>query len=260
MRKVLLAGNWKMNKSVRDLDAYFDALQQALGSQASTIAQKVDICIAPAFTLLAPCRQKIAGRPILLAAQNAHFAQDGAFTGEVSLKMLQDIPVDLVILGHSERRQYFNETDEDVGKKVDACVAQSLVPILCVGETLDERKANKTFEVVKRQVLVALKGQAPSLQPHQIVIAYEPVWAIGTGVTATDEQAQEVHAFIRGLLTEKFGQKTSEGIRILYGGSAKADNIVGLLNQKDIDGGLVGGASLKPDEFARMILSGLRKV
>jgi triosephosphate isomerase (TIM) len=210
------------------------------------------VAVAPPFTALAAVKQATGGSAIELFAQNCHFEKQGAFTGEVSPAMLKDAGCDGVILGHSERRQYFGETDELVAKKLRAALAEALHPIVCVGETLQERDSGRTWEVVSRQVRGALSGlDATALQ--RITLAYEPVWAIGTGRNATSAQAQEVHAQIRGLLRELGGQAAANVIRIQYGGSVKPDNAAELLSQPDVDGALVGGASLKAADFSGIV-------
>jgi triosephosphate isomerase len=211
----------------------------------------VQIAVAPPFTALAAAKAALEGSDIQLFAQNCHHEKQGAFTGEVSAPMLVDIGCDGVILGHSERRQYFGETDEGVNKKLKAALEVNLQPIVCVGETLAEREAGKTWDVVSRQVRGALAGLSTA-QVARVTLAYEPVWAIGTGKVATTAQAQEVHGQIRGLLRE-LAAPAADQVRIQYGGSVKPDNAADLLAQPDIDGALVGGASLKADDFARIV-------
>ena len=244
-RRKFICGNWKMHKTAAEAVALVRELRQRLNTQ-------VEIGIAPPFTALAPVKAALQGSPIQLFAQNCHFEKQGAFTGEVSASMLAEIGCDGVILGHSERRQLFNETDEGVNKKLRAALEARLHPIVCVGETLAEREANRTWEVVSRQVRGALAGIAAE-QVKGLTLAYEPVWAIGTGKVATTGQAQEVHGQIRGLLRELAGAQVAEAVRIQYGGSVKPDNAAELLGQPDIDGALVGGASLKADDFARIV-------
>jgi triosephosphate isomerase len=210
------------------------------------------VAVAPPFTALAAVKQALQGSAIQLFAQSCHHEKQGAFTGEVSAPMLAEIGCDGVILGHSERRQYFGETDEGVSRKLRAALDAKLHPIICVGETIQERDSNRTWEVVSRQVRGAFAGlDADAI--GRCTIAYEPVWAIGTGKTATTGQAQEVHGQIRGLLRELAGAQVAAAVRIQYGGSCKPDNAADLLGQPDIDGALVGGASLKADDFARII-------
>jgi triosephosphate isomerase len=244
-RRKFICGNWKMHKTAAEAVQLVRELRQRLNTQ-------VQVGIAPPFTALAPVKAALQGSPIQLFAQNCHHEKQGAFTGEVSAPMLAEIGCDGVILGHSERRQLFNETDEGVNKKLRAALEAQLHPIVCVGETLAERESNRTWEVVSRQVRGALSGIAPE-QMAKVTLAYEPVWAIGTGKVATTAQAQEVHGQIRGLLRELGGQQVSEAVRIQYGGSVKPDNAAELLGQPDIDGALVGGASLKADDFARIV-------
>jgi triosephosphate isomerase len=243
VRKFLIAGNWKMNL-LRDssMELVQGLLDQWTGSEST------DVAVCPPSVYLHDISAALKGTPIGLGAQNMHAGKEGAYTGEVSGGMLVDIGCQYVILGHSERRQLFGETDASVNAKTQAALVSALIPIVCVGETLDQREANQTMEVVKEQVTGSLAGLTED-QASKIVVAYEPVWAIGTGKTATPEQAEEVHAGIRGLLVEMFGAATAETIQIQYGGSVKPDNAEELLGQPNIDGALVGGASLKSDSF-----------
>ena len=225
--------------------------------------EDVDVAVCPTFLCIAPVKHQIGSTKIKLGAQNAHsvekdgkFVQSGAYTGEVSPKMVKDAGCEWVILGHSERRQYFGETDAKVNTKVKACYEVGLKPIICVGETLDEREGNKTAQVIETQVKGCLAG-LPADKVKESVIAYEPVWAIGTGKTASPEEAQEVHAQIRGLLKELFGDDVAQAMRIQYGGSMKPENAKELLSQPDIDGGLIGGASLKGNDFAAIVAAGV---
>ncbi len=213
---------------------------------------KVDIAVAPPFVYLTAVGAKLAGSRIALSAQNMFCQDNGAFTGEVSGAMLKDVGCRYVILGHSERRHVIGESDEHVNRKVLKALADGLEPILCVGELLEERQAGKTADVVSRQARIGLEGVSKAAMAR-VTVAYEPVWAIGTGVTASPAQAQEVHAMIRGLLREMYGVETAEGVRIQYGGSVKADNARELLAQGDVDGALVGGASLKGSSFAGIV-------
>lgn len=249
MRRTLLAGNWKMNKAQAEAGAFFHDLDRELGST----PVKADILFAVPFTLLERAKQAAAAchHSIHIAAQNVHWESHGAYTGEVSIGMLKDIGIYASLVGHSERRQYFGESNDTVGKKVAACLAQGLTPIACVGETRAEREAGRMQEVVSAQMLAILKYAGS--QNEKLIIAYEPVWAIGTGLTATDTQAQEVHHLIRGQIASILGSARADTMTILYGGSANPANIAGLLTQKDIDGGLVGGASLKAKDFAAMV-------
>ena len=245
-RRKFVCGNWKMFKTASEAGQLVRELRSRLG------AGQVQVAVAPPFTALAAARAALAGSPVQLFAQNCHWESQGAFTGEVSAPMLKELGCDGVILGHSERRQLFGETDESVGKKLRAALAAGLHPIVCCGETLQEREASRTWEVVSRQLRGAFAGlEAASVA--QVTIAYEPVWAIGTGKVATTAQAQEVHAQIRGLLRELGGAAAADAVRVQYGGSVKPDNAAELLAQPDIDGALVGGASLKADDFARII-------
>jgi triosephosphate isomerase len=248
-RKKLIAGNWKMNKVSADAVALARELVAAVGAQPD-----VEVVICPPFTALEAVAGAIDGSLIKLGAQNMHFEASGAFTGEVSAPMLRALFATHVILGHSERRTLFGETDELVNRKVLAALKNQLRPILCVGESLAEREAGSTLRVVQTQTERALEGVSKDLAAS-IVVAYEPVWAIGTGRVATTEQAQEVHGFIRGLLAKAHGDAVAQRVRILYGGSMKPANAPELLAQKDIDGGLIGGASLEARSFVELIKS-----
>ncbi len=248
-RKIFIAGNWKMNNTVAEAAALVEGLKARAGDVGN-----VDVAVCPTFTTLASVVAGLAGTPIKVGAQNVHWAASGAYTGEVSAAMLKETGVDYVIIGHSERRQYFGETDETVNQRTKAALAAGLLPIVCVGETLAEREAAKTEEVVKTQTEGGLAGLTAE-QAATITVAYEPVWAIGTGKTATPEMAQEVHAFLRGVLAGMFGQAVADQIRIQYGGSMKPSNAAELLAQPDIDGGLIGGASLKADDFFGIVTS-----
>ncbi len=214
--------------------------------------QNVEVVVCPPFISLTTVRDVVQGSNIGLGAQNIHWEKEGAFTGEIAAPMLTSAGCAYVIIGHSERRTYFGETDETVNKKVFAALQEGLKPIVCVGETLQERESNATFTVIKRQITGGL-AKLSQAQMASVVLAYEPVWAIGTGKTATPAQAQEVHAFIRNLLVELFGELTAQATRIQYGGSVKPDNAAELMGQTDIDGALVGGASLKADTFEKII-------
>ncbi len=249
-RRPLIAGNWKMHKTISETLAYIEAFKPLVAGVTDR-----DIMLAPPFTALDAAQRALEGSSILLGAQNCHWEDQGAFTGEISPRMLADIGVTHVIIGHSERRHIFRETDEMIRQKIEAALKHELKPILCIGETLEEREAGKTFAVLERQLKEGLKGLSAG-DLKDLVVAYEPVWAIGTGKTATPEQAQEAHAFCRRLLAEMFGKEFAENIRILYGGSVKPENVVGLMARPDIDGALVGGASLKPDVFARIVCFG----
>jgi triosephosphate isomerase (TIM) len=243
-RRKFICGNWKMYKTAAEAAQLVRDLRTRLNAN-------VDVAIAPPFTALAAAKAALQGSSIQLYGQNCHYEKQGAFTGEISPPMLVEVGCDGVILGHSERRQFFGETDEGVNKKLKAALEAQLHPIVCVGETLDERKANKTWEVVSRQVRGALAGfKAEELS--KLTVAYEPVWAIGTGQVATTAQAQEVHGQIRGLLREH-SKELADHVRIQYGGSVKPENAADLLAQPDIDGALVGGASLKAEDFAKIV-------
>ncbi len=247
MRKPVIAGNWKMNKTKLESIKLVTELKNLVPRTV-----EVDIIIAPPFTALTYVFEAITGSNIALAAQNCHWEDSGAYTGEVSPPMLKDLGCSYVILGHSERRQYFGETDSLVNKRLKAALRSKLIPIICVGESLEERKKGETFSVVEGQIK---RGLADLTSPefNEIIIAYEPIWAIGTGETATPAQAQEVHQLIRKTLGELFGGNKAAKIRIQYGGSAKPDNITELMAQEDIDGALVGGASLEARSFAKII-------
>ncbi len=247
MRKPIIAGNWKLHKTASEAVELVKALQRQAGP-----VDDAEIIVAPVFTALATVAAALEGSSIRLAAQNCYPEKTGAFTGEVSPFLLKDIGCSHVIIGHSERRQIFKEEDAFINRKLKAVLAEGLSPILCIGETLEEREAGRMFEVLSVQTKIGLDEIAAS-DMEKVVIAYEPVWAIGTGKTATNEQAQEAHAFIRGLLRETFGADISEKVRILYGGSVKPDNVDGLMAQPDVDGALVGGASLKAEDFGRII-------
>ena len=246
MPRPLIAGNWKMHKTVSEgVDLVRDLIRE-VGS-----AVEADIAVAPPFTALDAVGKALEGSAVALAAQNMFWETEGAFTGEISPAMLLDLGCRYVILGHSERRQYFGDGDGEVARKVVSAITEGLVPILCVGETLGERDYGKTFDVVERQIRGGLEGAVVG-SGDDIVIAYEPVWAIGTGKTSGPEAAQEVHGFIRGLLGNMLGAVASS-VRILYGGSVKPDNVDGLMSMEDINGALVGGASLDADSFARIV-------
>lgn len=247
MRKPVIAGNWKLFKTTAEALELINGLKPLV-----TSADHCEIVVAPAFTVLQSVKQAISGSNINLSGQDCFWEEEGAFTGEVSPRMLVDAGCSHVIIGHSERRQYFGETDDTVNKKLKAALISGLTAIVCIGETLAERESGKTFDVLRGQVAGAMAGIAET-ELKSIVLAYEPVWAIGTGKTATDQQAQEAHAFIRRLLVELYGPEAAQGIRILYGGSVKPENIKGLMSQPDIDGALVGGASLKSNSFAAIV-------
>jgi triosephosphate isomerase len=246
-RKKVIAGNWKMNKTATEAVTLAKDIVAEVGRETS-----VDIVLCPPFTALAAVAHVLEGQAVKLGGQNMHPEKNGAYTGEVSAEMLRTLYVTHVILGHSERRTYFNETDAFINKKVLTALANELKPILCVGETLAEREAGSTLAVVQRHIEGGLAGVKPE-QITTVIIAYEPVWAIGTGKVATTAQAQEVHAFIRDLLTKLYGAPLAQKVRILYGGSMKPSNAAELLAEKDIDGGLIGGASLEAKSFIELV-------
>jgi triosephosphate isomerase len=247
MRIPVIAGNWKMHKTIEEARALAEAIRKGVSD-----AARLQIVLAPPYTALAAVADVIRGSGLMLAAQNAHWEAKGAFTGEIGIPMLQDLGCRMVIIGHSERRQYFGETDQTVNRRLHAVLKSTLHPIVCVGETLAQREAGSYHEVISQQLAGGLDG----LTPHdllRIILAYEPVWAIGTGRTASPEIAQEVHGGIRAWLAHRFGDEAGQQVRILYGGSIKPENIDALMRQTDIDGGLVGGACLEAESFLRII-------
>ncbi len=246
IRKYLIAGNWKMNKTASEGVDLVNEIKLGIGQK-----MDVGVAICPPYTALESCAKAVEDSNIQLGAQNMHPKLEGAYTGEVSPVMLRSMFCTFVIIGHSERREYFKESDAFINEKVLAALESSLKPILCVGESLEQREANATFEVVKTQLVDGLKGVTAEATDH-LVVAYEPVWAIGTGKTATPEMAQDVHKMIRDELTALFGE-AADKVRILYGGSMKPENASELLNQPDIDGGLIGGAALKAKSFLELI-------
>lgn len=249
-RTTFICGNWKMHNTLGEAKALIEALLPKIESLG-----EVEIGVAPTFTALAAVKELVKGTRIKLAAQNCHFEPKGAFTGEISVGMLADVGCDYVLVGHSERRQLFGETDEGVNAKVKAILGADMSVILAIGETLEEREAGDTMKIVKGQLDAGLSGlDAAALT--KVVVAYEPVWAIGTGKTATPEQAQEVHAGLRARLEETFGADAAAAMRIQYGGSMKPGNAAELLAQPDIDGGLIGGAALKAEDFAQICAAG----
>ena len=247
IRKKLIAGNWKMNKTSADASTLVQEIVAEVGR-----VTDVDILVCPPFTSLESAGKLLEGSNVKLGAQNMHHEASGAYTGEISASMLRSTFATYVILGHSERRTYFAENDKFINQKVLAALKNQLKPVLCVGETLAERESGATLKVVQTQLEGALEGVSKE-QATSVVVAYEPVWAIGTGKVATTEQAQEVHAFIRSLLVKLFGDAIAQKVRILYGGSMKPSNAPELLAQKDIDGGLIGGASLKAKDFSEIV-------
>ena len=248
MRRFLIAGNWKMNCGPADAAELLEGLKQNKGE----VAEEVDVLVCPPFVSLSMAVNYLHDTDIQVGAQNIHFEENGAYTGEISASMLVEAGCNFVIIGHSERREYFGETDSSVNKKAKKALEHDIVPVICVGESLNQRKADIHFDLVKNQVTAAFEGISAS-EALDIVIAYEPIWAIGTGETATPEQAQEMHAHIRSVLVDLYDGETAEEIRILYGGSMKAGNAEELLGQPDVDGGLIGGASLQAEGFAEII-------
>jgi len=240
MRKKIIAGNWKMNKTRGEAASFAKDMAQ------KTIGADVDVVFCVPYTALDAVADAISGTPVVLGAQNMHFEENGAFTGEISPAMLADFAVKYVIIGHSERREYFNETNETVNKKLKTALAHDFTPIICVGESLEQRSLGITFEHIRTQVKIAFNGISAT-DAAKTIIAYEPIWAIGTGVTATSQQAEEACAAVRQVIREIYGQATADAVCIQYGGSVTADNAAELFNQPNIDGGLVGGASIKSD-------------
>lgn len=247
MRRPIIAGNWKMFKTIGETRAFFDSLIPETQN-----VEHCDIVVAPPFTALAAAVEEADGTRVAISAQDVFWKTDGAFTGEISPKMLVDIGCAYTIIGHSERRQFFGETDETVDQKTRAAITLGLSAIVCVGETIDERDSGQAVNVVRRQILNGI-GHLTSSDLSRIIVAYEPVWAIGTGRTATPEVAAEMHAEIRKILADIYGAAAADGMRILYGGSVKPDNISALMGKEDIDGALVGGASLDAASFAAII-------
>ena len=247
MRKTIIAGNWKMNKTAAEAKTFIEEFKPMVAD-----IDSVEIVLCPVFTALTSAVEAAAGSNVKIGAQNIHWAANGAYTGEISAAMLKETGVDYVIIGHSERRQYFGETDETVNQRLNAALEAGLIPMVCIGELLEEREGGKTESVMDTQLKGGLAGISKE-DMEKIVIAYEPVWAIGTGKTATPEMAEETHAYIRKVLTEMFGAETAEKVRIQYGGSMKGANSAELIAQADIDGGLVGGAALEPASFAELI-------
>ena len=249
MRKIIIAGNWKMNKTCTETRELFESLLPKIEGLSRNVVVGVP------FTSLQEAVKLTKGSIVKIAAQNMNPNEKGAYTGEVSPLMLKDLGVEYVILGHSERRAYYHETNEFINEKVKSALKHDLRPILCIGEKLEDRENGTTTEVVKEQLVEGLKGVSKE-DITKVVIAYEPIWAIGTGKTATPEIAQEVHSFIRNLLTSLYTKELAEEITVQYGGSMKPSNVVDLLKQKDIDGGLIGGASLEPESFVELIKAG----
>ncbi|MDR1040022.1 MAG: triose-phosphate isomerase [Deltaproteobacteria bacterium] len=246
-RTPFLAGNWKMYKTGAEAVSFIEAAKPLLAGVSGRQA-----AVAVPFTAIAEAAKAAQGSGVLIGAQNVYWEKEGAYTGEISVGMLKAAGASFVILGHSERRQFFGDTDEWVARKLQAALEGSLVPVVCVGESLAQREANETFAVLGAQLKGSLAGLTAD-KAATLVVAYEPVWAIGTGKTATAAQAQEVHAFLRGELRNLLGDKAAAETRILYGGSVKPDNVKSLMSEPDIDGALVGGAALKPDSFAQIV-------
>lgn len=249
MRTPIVVANWKLNKTIGEAIRFASALKDAVSDIGG-----VEIVVAPAFTALSSVSSALGECNVHLAAQDVFWEDDGAFTGEISPAMLKDVGCEYVIIGHSERRQFFGETNESANRKVKAVLSNDLKPILCVGENLEDREAGRTESVIENHVRNGLAGIPPEALPST-VIAYEPVWAIGTGVTATPDQAQHTQESIRSLLSEIYSADLASGVRIQYGGSVKPDNILELIAQPDVDGALVGGASLEVETFAQIVIS-----
>ena len=246
MRKPIIAGNWKMHKTIAEAVEFVNDIKDKVNNT------DVEAVICAPFTLLKDLKEATKGTNIKIGAQNMHYAEQGAFTGEISAPMLKELNIDYVVLGHSERRQYFNETNETVNKKVVKALEEGIDPILCVGETLEEREAAETKNICKEQTEKALVGVSAE-DMKKVVIAYEPVWAIGTGKTATAEDANDVIAYIREVVKGLYGEEISEEVRIQYGGSVKPSNVAEIMNQSDIDGALVGGASLLASDYTELV-------
>ncbi|NMB07403.1 MAG: triose-phosphate isomerase [Tissierellia bacterium] len=246
MRKPIIAGNWKMNNTISDSLALIEEIKK------HKLNENVEAVVCVPFTSLSEVKKAIESTNIKLGAQNLHWEENGAYTGEISPLMLKEIGIDYCIIGHSERRQYFNETDETVNKKIKTALKHNIKPIVCVGETLEEREAGREEEIVKEQVLKAFED-IDIKDVENIVIAYEPIWAIGTGKTASSEDANQMCKFIRSIIKRKYEEKTGENIRIQYGGSVKPNTIKELMEKEDIDGALVGGASLIAEDFAKLV-------
>jgi len=247
MRGLLIVANWKMHKTVAEAEAFLEAFLPEVGG-----LEGVEVALAPPFTALAAVAPRLRGSGVKLAAQNMHFAPQGAYTGEISPLMLKELGCRYVILGHSERRGHFGEDDGLINRKLHAAFEYGLIPILCVGETLEERRRGETNSILERQLRAALEGVSQD-RAGELVIAYEPVWAIGTGETASPEDAEAGARFLRSLVAKLYDEQTAQRIRVQYGGSVKPENIKALVSQPDVDGALVGGASLDPGQFARIV-------
>lgn len=246
MRIPIIAGNWKMNMSIKDGVEFIKTIKSSVDGT------DVEVLICAPYTMLKDLVEEAKGTNIKIGAENMHYEESGAFTGEISPLMLKEIGVNYVIIGHSERRQYFNETDETVNKKLKKAIEHNIKPIVCVGESLDQREAGETKKVCEVQIKGAFEGISAD-DAKDIVIAYEPIWAIGTGKTATSKEANEVIMFIREVIKELYNDEVSEKVRIQYGGSVKPNNVEEIMNESDIDGALVGGASLKADSFVELV-------
>lgn len=246
MRTAIIAGNWKMNKTVKEAVELVKELKPLVKDA------KCDVVVCPTYVCLPAVLEEVKGSNIKVGAQNMHFEENGAYTGEIAPKMLEELGVHYVIIGHSERRQYFNETDETANKKVKKAFEHNLIPIVCCGESLDQREGNITEKVLEEQIKVGLK-ELNKEQVEKLVIAYEPIWAIGTGKTATDEQANETIGYIRTVVKAMYGESVADKVRIQYGGSVKPGTIKAQMNKEEIDGALVGGASLKAEDFAAIV-------
>jgi triosephosphate isomerase (TIM) len=253
-RKIVIAGNWKMNLNVaKSVDLARELAEKSKG------LENVQMVIAPTYLATASVVEAVKGSNIAVAVQDIHWQDQGAFTGKISVDMIVDLGVKYVILGHSEQRQYFNETDETVNLKTKKVLAAGLTPIVCIGETLEERNTGKMNSVLETQVKGAYAGISTA-DAARTIVAYEPVWAIGTGVVASDQQAQDAQAFVRSIFTDLYGSEMAQNLTIQYGGSMKPDNAEGLLAQSDVDGGLIGGASLKADSFLAIVKAGEKEV
>lgn len=261
MRRRFIAGNWKMFNGPQETKAFFEEFTQKYtrekGIANAVNAGRTEIALFPPYVSLGVAMETREATPVVIGAQNAYYERSGAFTGEISVSMLKETGCTHVLIGHSERRHIFGEQDELLHKKVLAVLEEGLTPVLCVGELLEERGAGRTFAVIGQQLLAGLAGLENDVAGDKIIIAYEPIWAIGTGKTARDEDAQTACAYIRKLTRETFGEETADRIRILYGGSVKPENTKGIMEQPDIDGVLVGGASLKPQSFIDIVKNAL---
>ena len=250
--KPFIAGNWKMYKTIPEAVELVKALKETTSEQI-----EAELVVIPPMTALSEVKKAIEGSQVKLGAQNMYWEDEGAFTGEISAPMLKDAGCEYAVIGHSERRQYFGETDDTVNKKIKAALAHDLIPIMCIGESLDEREKGKTIEKVEDQINAGLEGLGKD-EISRLIIAYEPIWAIGTGLTAKPSQAEEVHIFIREKLAEKYGNETASCAIILYGGSVKPASTYELLKEKNINGALVGGASLEADSFIQIATEAIR--